>query len=178
MGSNYQYEEPRVPSRWGEEERRFSMRVIAALDDLYSRQRDSYFEKVLNGIDIRSNGYIQLMVRQTTVWRVEIESSRPGILFEDTGTTLSARVYQGAVERTGEIPAARFYWRRSGDDPAADAAWSAAHRGVKSVRVSGGDVRYNAVYFCDVLDAVELLTSDGDTLLDSNNDTLTVLEVY
>ena len=176
MGSNYQYEEPRVPSRWGEEERRFAMRVIAALDDLYSRQRDSYFEKVMKGIDIRSNSYIQLMVSQTIIWRVEIASSNPDILTDGSSTTLSARVYQGAIERTDDIPAARFHWRRSGDDPDADAIWNAAHRGMKSVIISGGDVRYNAVYSCDVLDAVELLTSDGNTLLDANNDTLTALE--
>ena len=176
MGSNYQYEEPRVPSRWGEEERRFAMRVIAALDDLYSRQRDSYFEKVMKGIDIRSNSYIQMMVSQTIIWRVEIASSNPNILTDGSSTTLSARVYQGAIERTDAIASARFRWRRSGDDAAADDAWNLRHRGAKRVDISGGEVAYNAVYACDVLDEVSMLTHDGDAMLDSAGDTLTVLE--
>ena len=138
--------------------------------------RDVFADR-LNTMDIRANGFLQMMVGDATVWRVEIDSSNADVLTDGSSTTLSARVYQGAIERTDDIPAARFRWRRSGDDPAADAIWNAAHRGVKSVVISGGDVRYNAVYSCDVLDAVELLTSDGDTLLDSNNDTLTALEV-
>ena len=132
----------------------------------------------LNTMDIRSNSFIQMMVGDATVWRVEIESSNSDVLTDGSSTTLSARVYQGAIERTGEIAAACFRWRRSGDDPDADAVWNAAHAGLKTVTVSGGDVRYNAVYSCDVLDTVELLTGDGNTLLDSNNDTLTALEVY
>lgn len=139
--------------------------------------RDVFADR-LNTMDIRSNEYLQIMVGDATVWRVEITSSNADVLTDGSSTTLSARVYQGAIERTDDIPAARFRWRRSGDDPDADAVWNAAHRGVKSVVISGGDVRYNAVYSCDVLDTVELLTSDGDILLDSNNDTLTALEVY
>lgn len=139
--------------------------------------QEAFIQK-LNANLIQGNEYINLIVGNATVWRVEVESSNPGILLDDASTTLSARVYQGAIERTGEIAAACFRWRRSGDDPDADAIWNAAHRGVKSVVISGGDVRYNAVYSCDVLDTVELLTSDGDILLDANNDTLTVLEVY
>lgn len=105
----------------------------------------------LNTMDIRSNNFLQIMVGDATVWRVEIESSNADVLTDGSSTTLSARVYQGAIERTDDIPAARFRWRRSGDDPDADAIWNAAHRGVKSVTVSGGDVRYNAMYSCDVL---------------------------
>lgn len=176
MGSNYQYEEPRVPSWWGEEERRFALRVIAALDDLYSRQRDSYLEKTLSGLDIRSNSYIRMMVNQTIVWRVEIASSNPNILTDGSSTMLSARVYEGAVERTDDYTAPCFRWRREGDDADADAKWNAAHRGVKSATISGGDVRYNAVYSCDVLDMVTLVSSDGKNLLDSDSKTLTALE--
>ena len=139
--------------------------------------RDVFADR-LNTMDIRANGFLQMMVGDATVWRVEIVSSTADVLTDGSSTTLSARVYQGAIERTDDIPAARFRWRRSGDDPDADAVWNAAHAGVKSVVVSGGDVRYNAVYSCDVLDAVELVSSDGNTLLDSNNDTLTALEVY
>ena len=153
-------------------------KIDAARIDVGQLFAQQAFIDQLNTMDIRANGFLQMMVGDATVWRVEIESSNADVLTDGSSTTLSARVYQGAIERTDDIPAARFRWRRSGDDPNADAIWNAAHRGVKSVVVSGGDVRYNAVYSCDVLDTVELLTSDGDILLDANNDTLTVLEVY
>lgn len=152
-------------------------KIDAARIDVGQLFAQQAFIDQLNTTDIRSNSFIQMMVGDATVWRVEITSSNADVLTDGSSTTLSARVYQGAIERTGEIAAARFRWRRSGDDPDADAIWNAAHRGVKSVVVSGGDVRYNAVYSCDVLDTVELLTSDGNTLLDANNDTLTALEV-
>lgn len=152
-------------------------KIDAARIDVGQLFAQQAFIDQLNTMDIRANGFLQMMVGDATVWRVEITSSNADVLTDGSSTTLSARVYQGAIERTDDIPAARFRWRRSGDDPDADAIWNAAHRGVKSVTVSGGDVRYNAVYSCDVLDTVELLTSDGNTLLDSNNDTLTALEV-
>ena len=153
-------------------------KIDAARIDVGTLLARQAFIDQLNTMDIRSNNFLQIMVGDATVWRVEIVSSNADVLTDGSSTTLSARVYQGAIERTDDIPAARFRWRRSGDDPDADAVWNAAHAGVKSVVVSGGDVRYNAVYSCDVLDAVELVSSDGNTLLDSNNDTLTALEVY
>ena len=153
-------------------------KIDAARIDVGQLFAQQAFIDQLNTMDIRANGFLQMMVGNATVWRVEITSSNADVLTDGSSTTLSARVYQGAIERTGEIAAARFRWRRSGDDPDADAIWNAAHRGVKSVVISGGEVRYNAVYSCDVLDTVELLTSDGNTLLDANNDTLTALEVY
>lgn len=153
-------------------------KIDAARIDVGQLFAQQAFIDQLNTMDIRSNNFLQIMVGDATVWRVEIDSSNADVLTDGSSTTLSARVYQGAIERTDDIPAARFHWRRSGDDPDADAIWNAAHRGMKSVIISGGDVRYNAVYSCDVLDAVELLTSDGNTLLDANNDTLTALEVY
>lgn len=152
-------------------------KIDAARIDVGQLFAQQAFIDQLNTTDIRSNSFIQMMVGDATVWRVEIESSNADVLTDGSSTTLSARVYQGAIERTGEIAAACFRWRRSGDDPDADAIWNAAHRGVKSVVVSGGDVRYNAVYSCDVLDTVELLTSDGNALLDANDNVLNVLEV-
>ena len=153
-------------------------KIDAARIDVGQLFAQQAFIDQLNTMDIRANGFLQMMVGDATVWRVEITSSNADVLTDGSSTTLSARVYQGAIERTGEIAAARFRWRRSGDDPDADAIWNAAHRGVKSVVISGGDVRYNAVYSCDVLDTVELLTSDGNTLLDANDNVLSVLEVY
>ena len=153
-------------------------KIDAARIDVGQLFAQQAFIDQLNTTDIRSNSFIQMMVGDATVWHVEITSSNADVLTDGSSTTLSARVYQGAIERTDDIPAARFRWRRSGDDPEADAIWNAAHRGVKSVTVSGGDVRYNAVYSCDVLDTVELLTSDGNALLDANDNVLSVLEVY
>lgn len=152
-------------------------RIDAARIDVGQLFAQQAFIDQLNTMDIRSNNFLQIMVGDATVWRVEIVSSNADVLTDGSSTTLSARVYQGAIERTDDIPAARFRWRRSGDDPDADAVWNAAHAGVKSVVISGGDVRYNAVYSCDVLDTVELLTSDGNTLLDANDNVLNVLEV-
>lgn len=152
-------------------------KIDAARIDVGTLLARQAFIDQLNTMDIRSNNFLQIMVGDATVWRVEIVSSNADVLTDGSSTTLSARVYQGAIERTDDIPAARFFWRRSGDDPDADAVWNAAHAGVKSVVVSGGDVRYNAVYSCDVLDAVELLTSDGNALLDKNGDKITALEV-
>ena len=153
-------------------------KIDAARIDVGQLFAQQAFIDQLNTMDIRSNSFIQMMVGDATVWRVEMDSSNADVLTDGSSTTLSARVYQGAIERTDDIPAARFHWRRSGDDPDADAIWNAAHRGMKSVIISGGDVRYNAVYSCDVLDTVALVSSDGNTLLDANNDTLTALEVY
>ena len=144
-----------------------------AVGQLFAQQT---FIDQLNTTDIRSNSFIQMMVGDATVWRVEITSSNADVLTDGSSTTLSARVYQGAIERTDDIPAARFRWRRSGDDAAADDAWNLRHRGAKRVDISGGEVAYNAVYACDVLDEVSMLTHDGDAMLDSAGDTLTVLE--
>ncbi len=125
------------------------------------------FIERLNTMDIRANGFLQMMVGDATVWRVEIDSSNADVLTDGSSTTLSARVYQGAIERTGEIAAARFRWRRSGEDPDADAIWNAAHRGVKSVVISGGDVRYNAVYSCDIYTNIENGSIIGECALGS-----------
>lgn len=152
-------------------------KIDAARIDVGQLFAQQAFIDQLNTTDIRSNSFIQMMVGDATVWRVEINSSNADVLTDGSSTTLSARVYQGAIERTDDIPAARFRWRRSGDDPDADAIWNAAHRSMKSVAISGGDVRYNAVYSCDVLDTVELLTSDENALLDANDNVLNVLEV-
>ena len=126
-------------------------KIDAARIDVGQLFAQQAFIDQLNTMDIRANGFLQMMVGDATVWRVEITSSNADVLTDGSSTTLSARVYQGAIERTGEIAAACFRWRRSGDDPNADAIWNEAHRGVKSVVISGGDVRYNAVYSCDVL---------------------------
>ena len=142
-------------------------RIDAARIDVGTLTARQAFIDRLNTMDIRANGFLQMMVGDATVWRVEIDSSNADVLTDGSSTTLSARVYQGAIERTGEIAAARFRWRRSGDDPDADAIWNAAHRGVKSVVISGGDVRYNAVYSCDIYTNIENGSIIGECALGS-----------
>ena len=142
-----------------------SEKAGSAINDILTA-RDVFADR-LNTMDIRANGFLQMMVGDATVWRVEITSSNADVLTDGSSTTLSARVYQGAIERTGEIAAACFRWRRSGDDPDADAIWNAAHRGVKSVTVSGGDVRYNAVYSCDIYTNIENGSIIGECALGS-----------
>ena len=63
-------------------------------------------------------------------------------------TVLTAQVTAGGTDITGHIDAARFYWTRSTTDAAADAAWAAAHTGVKSVMISAAERTVKAVYTC------------------------------
>ena len=87
---------------------------------------------------------------------VTIESSAGSMLRgqpEAAGTTLTARVYRGGAEVTGDLDDALFSWSRESGDPAADAAWAAAHVGVKTVSVTAAEFMSSpAIYHCDVSD--------------------------
>jgi len=90
---------------------------------------------------------------------VVIESTAGNILKGQTaavGATLSARVYLGGAEITDSLDAELFSWTRESGNPSADAAWAAAHTGVKSVAVTAAEFAANpAIYHCDVADAAE-----------------------
>jgi len=98
------------------------------------------------------------MSQNTTVraMYVVIESSEGNVLrgqSASAGTTLTARVYRGGQEITGDLDAALFSWSRQSGDQAADADWAAAHAGVKAVAVTAAEfVTSPAVYHCDVSD--------------------------
>ncbi len=90
---------------------------------------------------------------------VAIESTAGNILKGQTtaaGATLSARVYLGGAEITDSLDAGLFSWSRESGNAAADAAWAAAHTGVKSVAVTAAEFAANpAIYHCDVAQATE-----------------------
>ena len=72
------------------------------------------------------------------------------------GSTLSAKVYRGGTEITGDLDAALFSWTRESDDAPADATWAAAHMGMKSVGVTAAEFAASpAIYHCDVADEPE-----------------------
>ena len=72
------------------------------------------------------------------------------------GSTLTARVYRGGTEITDDVDASLFRWTRESGNSQADAAWAAAHAGVKSVSVTAAEFSLNpAIYHCDVADAPE-----------------------
>jgi hypothetical protein len=106
--------------------------------------------------------YINMSANTTVnaaVVRVTVESSAGNVLKGQStaaGATLSARVYQGGVEITGDVDASRFSWKRESGNASADAAWAAAHAGVKSVGVTAAEFSANpAIYHCDVADEPE-----------------------
>lgn len=86
---------------------------------------------------------------------VTVESSAGNVLTgASSETTLTARVYRGGAEITGELDAALFSWGRESGDASADAIWAAAHAGVKAITVRAAEILNNpAVYHCDVADA-------------------------
>jgi len=64
--------------------------------------------------------------------------------------TLSAEVLAGGVPITDAIDASRFIWTRDTGDEAADAAWSAAHMGTRTVTVSAAERKVTATYTCAI----------------------------
>lgn len=93
------------------------------------------------------------------VMYVAVEPSSGNVLKGQSttaGTTLTARVYRGGTEITIDLDAALFSWTRESGNPSADAAWAAAHSGVKSVNVTAAEfASIPAIYHCDVSDEPE-----------------------
>ena len=93
------------------------------------------------------------------VMRVIVSSSAGNVLGGQTttiGSMLSARVYRGGVEVTNDLDVSLFSWQRESGNAPADAAWVAAHVGMKSVGVTAAEFAVNpAIYHCDVADKPE-----------------------
>lgn len=115
------------------------------VDKLFAREA---FINHLNTADIRSNRYIQMMIGDAATWQVVIRTDIDILQSRSENATLRAKVYYGSIDKTGDFPAGRFRWKRSGDDAEADRIWGLRHRGMKSVIVEGGQADYNAVYHC------------------------------
>jgi phage minor structural protein len=84
-------------------------------------------------------------------------SSSAGSIIKGQSTaatsTLTAKVYKGGAEITSGVDASRFSWTRESGNASADAAWAAAHAGVKTVSVTAAEFAANpAIYHCDVAD--------------------------
>jgi phage minor structural protein len=90
---------------------------------------------------------------------VVVESSAGSVLkgqATTVGATLTARVYRGGVEITGDLDASLFAWSRESGNATSDATWAAAHAGVKTVAVTAAEfASASAIYHCDVADAAE-----------------------
>ncbi len=95
----------------------------------------------------------------SAVVAVVIESTAGNIIKGPTtaaGATLAARVYLGGAEITDSLDAALFSWSRESGNASSDAAWAAAHAGVKTVTVTAAEFAASpAVYHCDVAQATE-----------------------
>ena len=90
---------------------------------------------------------------------VAVSSSAGNILKGQStamGSTLSARVYRGGTDITDTVDASLFSWSRESGSAVADAAWAAAHAGMKSVGVTAAEfAAVPAIYHCDIMDEPE-----------------------
>ena len=111
-------------------------------------------DDVGSAIDVSTNTTVN-----AAVVRVTVESSAGNIIKGQStaaGSTLMARAYRGGIEVTNDLDAALFSWKRESGNASADAAWAAAHAGVKSVGITAAEfASAPAIYHCDVADPPE-----------------------
>jgi hypothetical protein len=108
---------------------------------------------VENVVENVVDGVINDSINSIVGYRLEVEASHGAVISDDVKqTTLTARVWRGALEVTDKFEAVRFQWKRSSQQPAADTAWNAAHQGMKSITIARADVPpYSAVFQCDII---------------------------
>lgn len=95
------------------------------------------------------------------LYKVEIVSSHGLYLRKsdnpsDVLTTLTAKVYQGAVDITDSVDANRFKWTRVSPPPynAQDVTWNAEHfGGTKTIDITNHDISIRATFTCEILDS-------------------------
>lgn len=94
------------------------------------------------------------VIQEPTSYNVVIESSN-GTVFRvgrELTTTLIARIFKNGVEVTADIEAARFQWRRTSGNSAADVIWNSTYAsGYKEITIDPVDVQYRATFHCDIL---------------------------
>lgn len=67
-------------------------------------------------------------------------------------TTLTAYVYQGGEDITGNLNDNQFNWFRISNNPAGDAVWNGLHAGIgRSLAITDEDVYRRATFTCEVL---------------------------
>lgn len=129
-------------------------------------------------LDISSNETIRAMVSKDTVRTMIADSTRElRVRYTGAGThmveatdtaTLVASVFEGGFDITSTIPETAYIWTRESGDAAADAVWSAAHVGLRTITVTGEDVATRAIISCTLLaigDVAMTFSIDPDTML-------------
>lgn len=86
-----------------------------------------------------------------TIPTVYVESKN-GTTFRSgiVSTLLSARVYKGGKEITGQLPDSAFRWYRTSADSAGDARWNSFPHEGREIEITGEDVWRKAVFDCEV----------------------------
>ena len=90
-------------------------------------------------------------INESKMYRTELVTEGVSIFREKTQhSTVRCKVYSWDNEITASLPASAFNWHRNSGNAEADAAWDAAHTGMKTITVSTEDVTDNASFFCEV----------------------------
>lgn len=89
-------------------------------------------------------------VREQMVYVLEIISSSDILSQSVQSSTLTARIFKGDAEKTSELPATRFSWKRISGDSSADTIWNnqSSHQGTKSITITIADVANSATFQC------------------------------
>ena len=93
-------------------------------------------------------------IEEQKMLRLVITSSN-GNIFKNGNvkTLLSAVVYSWDKDITDTLDANQFVWTRVSEDPETDKVWNEQHfGGVKSVVITGADVKVRATFYCDLID--------------------------
>lgn len=100
--------------------------------------------------------------------RLRIEFSDGNAIYGDlTQTRAMARIFRDGSEITNEYSEKVFCWTRESGDAEADAAWNAAHRGMREITLTAQDVPQKMVIRCSVTgtaDAYGTMMTDGINL--------------
>lgn len=90
-------------------------------------------------------------IEASKMYRVELVTDGVSI-FRDKGqrSVLRCKVFSWDEDITATLDASAFVWHRQSYNEEADAAWDAAHAGMKQVTITTEDVTDNASFYCEV----------------------------
>ena len=108
-------------------ERRYEWEAGRRLKKVWVRQKPE--DGIHDGVDSESN----------TTLRIQFTNGNL-LTGETAATTVSAKVLKGEEDITSEYAASAFVWARDTGNAEADAAWNAAHNGMKEFTVSASDL--------------------------------------
>lgn len=117
-----------------------------------------------SSLDLSSNTSINLVVQNAvedaisqidtdslTNYTLEIVASAVFLTDEISSTTMTARVWKGSEDVTGEINPARFVWHKFDANGLEDMAWAETHAGVGVITIGRSDIDSQAVFRCELL---------------------------